>query len=97
MRVDKKYPHARILRVIEGLHKIVDNIYDNDPASINEIIEDFCAFDEACNELRIEILTGKLENSLEKIDEIESKQAIIRHLDEMRPIIEKMISLKAFW
>jgi len=92
-----KYPHTRVLLVIEKFHKMVDNIYVNDPASINEIIEDYRAFDIACNDLRLEILAGKLENSLDQIDEIGNKQKIINHLDEMRPTIEKMMSLKAFW
>jgi ATP/maltotriose-dependent transcriptional regulator MalT len=90
-----KTPHTKILRIIEGFRRLVDNVCSYDPSSINEIIGDFNIFNEACDELRDELTAKK--NSLDEVEELESKQKIIQHVDEMKPIIEKMMSLKAFW
>jgi len=93
MKVDKKYPHARVLRVIEGFHKMVNKITTNDPASINEIINDYHEFDQACGPIRKEI---ENKDTIE-VDELESKQKYLQLIEEMRPLVEKMSNLKAFW
>jgi DNA repair exonuclease SbcCD ATPase subunit len=98
MKKDKPNTYAKIEKTVRQFRRYMEvNIYSN-PEKMKEMAGDYNEMISASEELKSELSDHK--DDLSKVDELEAKLSIIKHVDEMKIIvnkIEKSLNMKAFW
>lgn len=98
MKKDKSGVYAKIDKTVKQFRRHMESCIYTDPEKMKDMIGDYNEFISSSADLKSELSNNK--DDLSKIDELEAKLSIIKHVDEMEIIVNKMkksLNMKAFW
>jgi hypothetical protein len=98
MKKNKLDTYAKIDKTVKQFRQLMESCIYTNPEKMKNMICDYNEFISSSADLKSELLDHK--DDLSKVNELEAKLSIIKHVGEMEIIVNKMkksLNMKVFW